>query len=146
MNDDNTVYNGYTTVFDRLSVVYRVYKRIVWCSYQLWLENGPLVMNGSSSPEREHGRRQPDAACDCSARNVVRFEGAHASRNRGACSFAPGVVMSETLGVESANAARSDVDAGFGRPFWFSYAANLSMMVSVSLLFVYAEFIKSIGG
>lgn len=54
--------------------------------------------------------------------------------------------MSETLGVELANAARSDVDAGFGRPFWFSYAANLSMMVSVSLLFVYAEFIKSIGG
>ena len=51
--------------------------------------------------------------------------------------------MSETLGVELANAARSDVDAGFGRPFWFSYAANLSMMVSVSLLFVYAEFIKS---
>lgn len=56
------------------------------------------------------------------------------------------IAMSETLGVESAQAETSGTDAGFGRPFWFSYAANLSMMVSVSLLFVYAEFIESIGG
>ncbi|MGC3966932.1 MAG: hypothetical protein QM775_06045 [Pirellulales bacterium] len=54
--------------------------------------------------------------------------------------------MSETLGVDEIAAARSPDDAGFGRPFWFSYAANLAMMVSVSLLYVYADFIKSIGG
>ncbi|MBA4020533.1 MAG: hypothetical protein C0483_25520 [Pirellula sp.] len=54
--------------------------------------------------------------------------------------------MSETLGVEPVTEGRSSADTGFGRPFWFSYAANFSMMVSVSLLFVYGEFIESIGG
>jgi len=36
--------------------------------------------------------------------------------------------------------------AAFGRPFWFSYAANTLMMTAVSLLFVYADFVKLLGG
>ena len=36
--------------------------------------------------------------------------------------------------------------AVFGAPFWFTYAANTSMMVAVSLLFCYADFISSVGG
>jgi len=34
----------------------------------------------------------------------------------------------------------------FGRPFWFTYASNTSMMVAVSLLFRYADFVKALGG
>lgn len=34
----------------------------------------------------------------------------------------------------------------FGRPFWLTYASNTSMMVAVSLLFRYADFVKSLGG
>lgn len=36
--------------------------------------------------------------------------------------------------------------AAFGPPFWFSYAANTLMMVAVSTLFVYADFVRSLGG
>jgi MFS family permease len=36
--------------------------------------------------------------------------------------------------------------AAFGAPFWFSYAANTLMMTAVSLLFVYADFIRLLGG
>lgn len=35
--------------------------------------------------------------------------------------------------------------AAFGMPFWFSYAGNTLMMTAVSLLFVYADFIRLIG-
>lgn len=34
----------------------------------------------------------------------------------------------------------------FGAPFWFTYAANTSMMVAVSLLFRYADFVFPLGG
>src|SRR5262245_25705503 len=36
--------------------------------------------------------------------------------------------------------------AAFGAPFWFSYTANTLMMTAVSLLFVYADFIRLLGG
>lgn len=36
--------------------------------------------------------------------------------------------------------------AAFGPPFWFSYTANTLMMVAVSTLFVYADFVRSLGG
>jgi MFS family permease len=36
--------------------------------------------------------------------------------------------------------------AAFGAPFWFSYVANTLMMVAVSTLFVYADFVRSLGG
>lgn len=36
--------------------------------------------------------------------------------------------------------------AAYGAPFWFSYAANALAMVSVSLLFYYADFVKVLGG
>jgi MFS family permease len=36
--------------------------------------------------------------------------------------------------------------AAFGKPFWFSYVANTLMMTAVSLLFVYADFIRLLGG
>jgi MFS family permease len=36
--------------------------------------------------------------------------------------------------------------SAYGRPFWFTYLANSSMMVAVSLLFRYADFVKQLGG
>lgn len=36
--------------------------------------------------------------------------------------------------------------AAFGKPFWFSYVGNTLMMTAVSLLFVYADFIRLLGG
>ncbi|MBL9090621.1 MAG: MFS transporter [Planctomycetaceae bacterium] len=41
---------------------------------------------------------------------------------------------------------REPAEAGFGRPFWCSYCANALMMTAVSLLFVYADFVRSLGG
>ncbi len=47
-------------------------------------------------------------------------------------------------------AIASDADrpeaAAFGRSFWFAYAANAAMMTAVSLLFVFADFVKVLGG
>lgn len=37
-------------------------------------------------------------------------------------------------------------EAAFGRSFWFAYAANAAMMTAVSLLFVFADFVKVLGG
>lgn len=37
-------------------------------------------------------------------------------------------------------------DWAFGRPFWFAYLANTSMMVAISLLFRYSDYVKSLGG
>lgn len=36
--------------------------------------------------------------------------------------------------------------SSFGPPFWFTYASNFSQMVAVSLLFVYNDFLKLLGG
>lgn len=36
--------------------------------------------------------------------------------------------------------------SSFGPPFWFTYASNLTQMVAVSLLFVYNDFLKLLGG
>jgi len=36
--------------------------------------------------------------------------------------------------------------SAYGWPFWFTYLANTSMMVAVSLLFRYADFVKQLGG
>ena len=34
----------------------------------------------------------------------------------------------------------------YGRPFWFAYAANTSVMIAVALLFRYADFVTVLGG
>lgn len=34
----------------------------------------------------------------------------------------------------------------YGRPFWYAYAANTSVMIAVSLLFRYADFVTLLGG
>ena len=34
----------------------------------------------------------------------------------------------------------------YGAPFWFTYLANASLMVAVSLLFRYADFVEFLGG
>ena len=34
----------------------------------------------------------------------------------------------------------------YGRPFWYAYAANTSVMIAVSLLFRYADFVTFLGG
>lgn len=47
---------------------------------------------------------------------------------------------------ESSEEARRGDDVAFGRPFWLTYVANCSMMVAISLLFRYADFVKSLGG
>ncbi|HQU42309.1 MAG TPA: hypothetical protein PK867_05830, partial [Pirellulales bacterium] len=36
--------------------------------------------------------------------------------------------------------------AAFGAPFWFTYAANTSTMVAVSLLYRYGDFVSFMGG
>ncbi len=36
--------------------------------------------------------------------------------------------------------------SAFGAPFWYTYAANTAMMVAVSLLYRYADFVRGIGG
>jgi hypothetical protein len=36
--------------------------------------------------------------------------------------------------------------AAYGRVFWFSYAANLCIMVAITLLFRYADFVTLLGG
>ncbi|MEX2120407.1 MAG: MFS transporter [Pirellulales bacterium] len=36
--------------------------------------------------------------------------------------------------------------SAFGSPFWFTYAANSSMMMAISLLFRYGDFVKHLGG
>lgn len=42
---------------------------------------------------------------------------------------------------------QSAQDSGaFGRPFWYTYGANSCMMVAISLLFRYGDFIKLLGG
>jgi len=51
-------------------------------------------------------------------------------------------------------ASRADEDTSadaseptaYGRSFWFSYAANLSMMTAASQLFIYNDFVKLLGG
>jgi MFS family permease len=47
--------------------------------------------------------------------------------------------------ADADSAASGLPSAAFGAPFWFSYAANTLMMTAVSLLFVYADFIRLIG-
>lgn len=37
-------------------------------------------------------------------------------------------------------------EKAYGRSFWFAYAANTALMVSVSLLFRYADFVEVLGG
>lgn len=42
--------------------------------------------------------------------------------------------------------AAANGGAAFGRPFWFTYAANTLMMMAISLLFRYADFVRLLGG
>jgi MFS family permease len=64
----------------------------------------------------------------------------------------PGAAAAEPISRASLNQASQDGGslnpngAVFGAPFWFTYAANTSMMVAVSLLYRYADFIFSVGG
>lgn len=37
-------------------------------------------------------------------------------------------------------------DAAYGLPFWFSYGANTTLMVAISLLYRYADLVSSLGG
>lgn len=41
---------------------------------------------------------------------------------------------------------RTNHASGYGRVFWFSYAANLCIMVAITLLFRYADFVTQLGG
>ncbi len=46
----------------------------------------------------------------------------------------------------TSNHAAAPETAAYGRVFWWSYLANTSLMVAVSLLFRYADFVKLLGG
>lgn len=55
--------------------------------------------------------------------------------------------MHSSADAASHNVAVPEPEASsFGRPFWFSYASNLTQMVGVSLLYVYNDFVKLLGG
>ena len=53
------------------------------------------------------------------------------------------VVLRATSQGERTGAAEG---AAFGPPFWFTYAANTSTMVAVSLLYRYGDFVSFLGG
>jgi MFS family permease len=42
--------------------------------------------------------------------------------------------------------AWTDPEAAYGPPFWLTYGANASMMVAVSLLYRYSDFVQLLGG
>jgi MFS family permease len=52
--------------------------------------------------------------------------------------------------TSSGGAARQRLDPAhatpYGRPFWYAYLANLLVMIAVSLLFRYADFVSVLGG
>src|SRR6185369_16418064 len=54
--------------------------------------------------------------------------------------------MSSATRVASPTEGRETAPAAFGRSFWFSYGANMSMTTAASLLYVYADFVHLLGG
>ncbi len=53
----------------------------------------------------------------------------------------PSVSVATTLAAPAATSL-----AGYGRPFWFAYLANTCLMMAISLLFRYSDFVKVFGG
>jgi MFS family permease len=60
---------------------------------------------------------------------------------------APVLDDTPVVSVERRSPSKSEpAGAAFGAPFWFTYAANTSTMVAVSLLYRYGDFVTFLGG
>ena len=59
---------------------------------------------------------------------------------------APAPVTGSLMPRAVGDRATANEGAAFGPPFWFTYAANTSTMVAVSLLYRYGDFVSFLGG